>query len=356
MLYNCGMECELVRRLNDATNNEFKFSLKSACLKRDADFCVFEFYYRDGAILSPAKKQEIQSVMSSIIPQNFRFELKFIKNFISEERARDEFKIFMKKTLPSVSFKLDNVKNENGQFKFFATIDELSFDRAKEVNLPKKLEIYFKAKFEEYEYALDMKAGQVFVEDAEKIIKENYHEEEVDMYALRKIEVTESEIYIGEAIEEPASYIKDKSVLGDKAVFCGTIKHINSVVFKSKKKESPNEKSEGKKEDTESLDEMEADAKNQQEENQQSGERKIYKWTLEDFTGTIPCNYFSVKATKAKMEVLENGTTVIVSGKLELNKYSGELTLMVSDISTCKLPEKFEELIVYHKESHSMNG
>lgn len=366
------MECELVQKINDATNNEFEFTLKSATLKKDADFIVLELYYKDGTILTPAKKQEIQSIMSSITPQNFRFEVKFVKNFISEERAQEEFKIFMKKNFPSVSYKLASTKFADGKFNFDLLVDELSFEHAKTKNLQGNAAKYFKEKFSEYDYVVSMSSGTVFKEDEEKLLRENFHEEEVDMYALRKIEVTEKEIYIGEEIDEPASYIKDKLLLGNRAVFCGVVKHYKKIECKPKKKnnnkdfdkddeanenataknlETNDPKIVAKNEDISKDSDGVIDvAKDSDDKNGKSYTRKIYKWTLEGFTGSLPCIYYSVKATQAKMKVFEEGKEIIVRGKLEVDKFSGELTLYAEDISFCKRPEKFEEFIVYHQE------
>ena len=45
-----------IEALNEYTNNEYKFMLKSALLQKDADFCVIEIFYKDGIMLSATDK------------------------------------------------------------------------------------------------------------------------------------------------------------------------------------------------------------------------------------------------------------------------------------------------------------
>jgi hypothetical protein len=85
---------KLIEELNKQTNNEYKFALKSATLTKAADFCMFEIFYKDGVMLSPEKKEEIKKIILSIAPKEFKYDVNFIKNFISEERIEDDFKYF----------------------------------------------------------------------------------------------------------------------------------------------------------------------------------------------------------------------------------------------------------------------
>ena len=72
----------LIEELNNFTNNEYKFMLKSALLKQDADFCVLEILYKDGMMLSKQKKNELVEFCLKGLPTAFRYDIVFIKNFI----------------------------------------------------------------------------------------------------------------------------------------------------------------------------------------------------------------------------------------------------------------------------------
>ena len=48
----------LIDKINELTENEYKFTLKSACLNETADFCVIEILYKDGILLSKQTKEK----------------------------------------------------------------------------------------------------------------------------------------------------------------------------------------------------------------------------------------------------------------------------------------------------------
>ena len=118
----------LIDELNDFTNNEYKFMLKSALLKQDADFCVIEILYKDGMIMSKQKKDEFVEFCLKGLPKQFKYDIVFVKNFISEERIENDFVEFMAKTFPSMSYKLTSLKLENSVFKLEIEIDNADFD------------------------------------------------------------------------------------------------------------------------------------------------------------------------------------------------------------------------------------
>ena len=70
---------KFIEELNNHTNNKFGFMLKSALLKKDADFCVVEILYKDGVMLLPAEKKEIEDFAVSILQKNFVYEFNFIR-------------------------------------------------------------------------------------------------------------------------------------------------------------------------------------------------------------------------------------------------------------------------------------
>ena len=342
LLYNqFAMENEkLIEELNARTNNEYKFMLKSALLKQNADFCVIEIFYRDGIMLSNEKKQECSEILKSILPKKFKYEFKFIKNFVSEERIEVDFKNLMNKSFASISYKLKSVNKNENKFQIDATIDTLSFEHAVQKNLSKLIENELKNRYEDYEFECKFQEGEVFKENEKELLKNNFKEEEVDIFAKRKIEVTEKEVLLGEEIECPASYIKDKKEPEENVVFCGKIKALKDIVIKRKPKQNSEEK--------ENNEETAQNSEN--EEIQSKYSRKMFKWILEGFTGSVSCVFFSNKENQSVFEKIADNMSIIVRGKLENDKYSGDLSLVVKDLSLCKLPEKFEEVIIYKKE------
>ena len=356
VVYNVAME-NIIDSLNNYTNNEYKFSLKSALLKRDADFCVIEIFYKDGMMITPEKKAEFDDFVLSKLPKAYKYDLKFIKNYISEERIESEVCDFMKKHFPSLSYKINSVKEDNLLFDINLSIDKLSYEHAKEKNLNGELVKFFKNQYEDYDFKCEYDSEEVYKEDEEELLKKNYKEETPDYSMKRKIEVSEIVPIIGEELEPFASYIKDKTVAEAGIVVCGKIKSIKPIVIKKKPKQekeqekakTENQQGEETKE-KEPANESENSNENQEENGEIKYERKLYKFVLEDFTGQMSCVYFSNKETQAKAEKLDTDSVIIVRGNLEDDKFSGGLVLSVKDINYCTIPDNLEEYIEYRKE------
>ena len=356
VVYNVAME-NIIDSLNNYTNNEYKFSLKSALLKRDADFCVIEIFYKDGMMINPEKKAEFDDFVLSKLPKAYKYDLKFIKNYISEERIESEVCDFMKKHFPSLSYKINSVKEDNLSFDINLSIDKLSYEHAKEKKLNGELVKFFKNQYEDYDFKCEYDSEEVYKEDEEELLKKSYKEETPDYSMKRKIEVSEIVPIIGEELEPFASYIKDKTAAEAGIVVCGKIKSIKPIVIKKKPKQEK-EQEEAKTESRQSEETKEKEPANESEnsnENQEENgeikyERKLYKFVLEDFTGQMSCVYFSNKETQAKAEKLDTDSVIIVRGNLEDDKFSGGLVLSVKDINYCTIPENLEEYIEYRKE------
>ena len=51
---------KLIEELNKYSNEKYEFELKSAFLKKSADFCMLEIFYKDGIMLSATEKKQIE--------------------------------------------------------------------------------------------------------------------------------------------------------------------------------------------------------------------------------------------------------------------------------------------------------
>lgn len=353
MLYNHDME-NVIDRLNEYTNNEYKFLLKSALLKRDADFCVIEIFYKDGVLITPEKKEEYDKFLLSLLPKKYNYDIKFIKNYISKERIEQETSDYMKKSFPSILYKVKEIKEDGVNFEINLLIDKISYDHAKEKLLDSEIVKYFKNQYEDYDFKCSYESDVVFKEDEEELLKKNYKEEVADFSMKRKIEVSDIVPIIGNELEPFASYIKDKISPENDVVICGKIKSIKPVVIKKKPKadgkEEALETSENKQEVVAEEKQPETETTQQKLEPEIKYERKLYKFSLADFTGTMSCVYFSNKETQVQAEKLTTDSVIIVRGNLEDDKFSGGLVLSVKDINYCTIPENLEEYIEYRKE------
>lgn len=351
----------LIEQLNDYTKNEYKFMLKSALLQKDADFCVLEILYKDGTIISPDKKNEIVSYCLNILPKVYKYEFNFIKNYINEDRITDNFGEFMTKTFPSISYELVSVKLDGVKFSLSVKIDESSYEHAKQKHFCETAQKHFKKMYEDYDFEVSICEDVVYKEDELQKLKETYVEEEVDIYAKRKIEFTNVVPLVGENFEVLASYIVDKKAPENEIVVCGKIKNIKDIVIKRKPKQEKIEDEEAQKDAQNAESETEEKVEDEQVSQETAAdeklddktpkyERKMYKWTMEDPTGEINCLFMSNKETQAKLEKLEKDSVIVVRGNLEDDKFSGGLTLKVKDLAYCSLPEDFVEYVEWRKE------
>ncbi len=342
-----------IEALNKYTNNEYKFMLKSALLQKDADFCVIEIFYKDGTILTKEKKEEIFKFATDMFPKQFKYEIKYIKNFISEERITEDFAVFMKKTFPSITYKIESVELKELKFFIKIDVDKTFFERAKQKHFCETVEQYFKKLYEDYDFECSIKQDEVYVEDELELLKKSYVEEDVDIYAKRKIEITNLVPIVGAEIDVPADYIMDKTSPEESVVVCGTIKSVKEVILKPrtrKPKEGEVESDSQETSEQQEVQEPEVQEPEEIDDGKPKYQRKMYKWTLEDFTGSLGCVFFSNKENQARVEKLEPGSVVVFRGKLEDDKFSKGVSLMVKDIAYCSLPETFEEYIEYRKE------
>ncbi len=367
------MELEpFIVSLNEKTNNEYKFMLKSAILNRSADFCVVEILYKDGIMLGKEKKDKLIEIATSILPKSFKYEFVFVKNFISEERIFEDVENYLNKNFPSINYSLEKVKAEGNSFDISLKVDTLSHEHAMQKNLSALIEKYLKGLYEDYEYTCKFSSDKVYSENQLELLKQNYKEAEVNQFEFRKIEVTEKIALVGEEIEGSASYIKDYQSPVEEIVFCGKIKDIKPIVIKRKPKAKTEEAQTELLENGENAENANAESQeesnenitnkimesaevleeiNKEEEKEQTGyQRKLYKFVLEDFTASVPCVFFSNKENQSKLEKLEVGSEILVKGNLEEDKYSGGVSMRVKELSYCKLPESFEEYIVYREE------
>lgn len=329
----------LIEELNKLTENKYKFLLKSATLDKVADFCVIEILYKDGVILTPTLKKEFEEIVTSLLPKKYKYKISFVKNFISEDRIFSECKEYLEKTFPSIYFEIKDVKLENKTFKISIEIDELSYAHAKKINLDFLIQKFFKNLYEEFDFVLDYSKQNIYTESQKELSKQNFNDD-TNFDNIRKYEVFNVEQFIGEPIEPISAYIKDKQSPEPLVVLAGKIKNIKDLVIKRKPKDSQEK----------NISNNDNSDENITKSNETSYERKLFKWSLEDFTGIIPCVFFSNKENQPKLLELENDAQILVRGKIEEDKYNGGVSLIVQDISRCELPNDFEEKIVYKVE------
>lgn len=337
---------KFIEELNIFSENKYDLMLKSAILKKNADFCVLEIFYKDGIMLKASDKAKLEVFALSILPKDFNYQIEFVKHYISEEKIKSDIEDYIQNNYPSLTYKIEDVSLIDGVFNIALKIDDLSYSHAKNKKLDQKINKFLKELYNNFDSSCVIVSSELITEDEKELEKSNYVEEDVDIYAKRKIEFSNVVEIVGEKFENVnADYIKDKTMVEENPiVVCGTIQNIKEIVIKRKPKKEVNDEEIG-----------DSDIENSSEEKEETADetkyqRKMYKFVLADFTGEMNCVFFSNKSNQAAVEKLEKGSVIVVRGKLEDDKFSGGVSLRVNDIAYCSLPEKFEEYIEYRKE------
>lgn len=310
------------QKINEMTDNKYGLRLKEATLNKKSGQCFVELFYNDGVVLDVKTKSDLERRMISILPKNFEYQFKFVKNYFVKEVVIDSIKKYLGREYPSLIFGDLRLEKEDNSYIVYLKIDENQLDYANHRGLTENLE-----KAIDNEFMTKVRVViETMAEKQEEEVEESPVFEEENLNEGRFISVENVEPIIGNLTDKEAYYIKDKKQSEEEVVFCGRIKFIKVFSYTPKRKK----------------------AEEKPEEGGEIKERKFFKFLLEDFTDQVSCTYFSSSQTEPKMALLKENDSVIVSGKLEEDKYTGGNGLMVKNISRCTLPEKFEEEITYN--------
>lgn len=328
----------LICQINDFTQNYYNFTLKSATYYEGADFCVIEIFYRDGVLLSKEQRDNLTEKILEILPGKIKYEIKFIKQFVSEKRVYEDISRFLCDDYSSVVFSIDEIVKNELNFSICLSVDKLAYDYVTQKNLGKVIEKKLLSLYGDYTFSFVIKEADLVTKSEEQLLRENYREEEVDIYKHRVINYTDAALLVGQPFEGPAKYIVDKTAPEENVVVCGKITNKKDIVLKKKPKENDTADAE----EPESVDpETEDDGKYR---------KKLYKWALEDFTGKIMCTILSTKETQITLEKLSDGDSVAIFGSLVNDKFTNSLVINVKSIQSCTIPENLVEYIEYRKE------
>ena len=144
----------LIEEINNITNNEYKFMLKSATLDEAADFCIVEIFYKDGIILEKNIKDKVENRILELVPSSFTYKIVFVKNFISEERILSDVKNIMENEYASISHSIESVKRDEMTFNIELFIDVLSFEYAENKRINNIIESKLKSLYEDYTFVV----------------------------------------------------------------------------------------------------------------------------------------------------------------------------------------------------------
>lgn len=324
---------ELEDKLNRLTDNQYGFTFKNAVLESSTAVCSVEFYYNDGTLLTPEVKDLCHSIVTDFLPRGYTYNIKYTKNFISLESISQFLNNYLKVNCASISYKVDKILPSEKQI--FLQIDTLQQGYIKDKKVVQTLINALKEQFDE--------DFNVFVEYVSNLIDFSKAEEQsvqIETQTTKYIVVSQTEPLFGESITCNATYIRDSKVIGSNICVCGYVRDFKKGYTKPKARDG---------QDAQELEDY-FSKEVPLHERKEAGQKARYKFTLEDFTGTISVFMYATIDQTQLLDKLDNGKTVIVVGEVVEDKFNQEITIKPKQISLCKLPQVWEEEIDYKTE------
>ena len=312
--------------LNAKTNNKYDFKLRSATLIKEKNCCQVEVLYKDGAILLPEDKIIAGEVIKNSLPAGFDYDIKFVKNFVTNEAVKNKIKDFMSKSYSSINFQITALDCEGQEGKVIFTVDEEILPYVKDKCISLALEGFLKDQFDKnisVNFVAQSKENFVELPEEDLIFEEDF----VQNTGSRYINLTDVTPLVGGLSDTQAFYIEDKKISGTEAVLCGKITYIKECSFMKKIK-----------------------PKGSEDEGDEITEQRCYfRFGIEDYSGKLSCVIFPSANNIDKVKQLAAGDNVLVFGKLDEDKFGG-VSMKVKDISLCVIEPEKEEVIDFKPE------
>ena len=254
-------------------------------------------------VFSDEQKADIKARIGSIIPSPFSIkEINYSKIYCDKEIAQEKFNEIVSGKYPSLFSSLRQVfcNGDGGAFSFdlkcASYVSEYLEENPIIDGIISELEGLFKETFRiniEYIEEEYQEREEVFSVEVEPEQKPN----------LRVIKVENVVPLIGKSAKGAAVYIADCDKESPKELICGKISDLSERETKNKK--------------------------------------ILVSFTLEDFTGKIPCIYFPSQSGYEKVKKLQDGCEILIQGEIKSDSYRNCLVCMVKSVSLCELPKDF---------------
>ncbi len=307
------MAKSFLEKFNEITGGEFDYlklsSVDVVVLKKSITVNMIypEGKQKDVAINTDKIKTAVERVLKSTANVSLKLTLShFDKDFFIRG-----FRDFLK-SYPAVASTLsdddviinDSAESPSITLKLVRNV----FDYCKEKNFDKDIYAYLNLHYcEKIAVSLIPIDGE-FIDDEDE--EEDLPVLELENGAERSIRPQNVDELIGPIIYDKAMYIEDAVSPRERAVVCGRITRLDELNRRPKEGETV--------------------------------QRKFYKMTLEDFTGSIDCLYFPTKYTQDKITLLQSGKEIVVRGSLQKDERSeAGVVFFIKDISYCTLPKEF---------------
>lgn len=325
------MELEAI--LNQATQNKYNFSIKSAVLESSTGVCHVELFYSDGTLLTNQVKQICQTEVEKFLPQGYTYKLSFIKNFVSSDGVLTFLNDYLKSNFASLEYKIENIDID--KLKIEILFEKIQESYIKDKRVVQTIELSLKKQFDT-DFLIASKFDELV--DYNKVGED---EQSIKLSSTKYIKVSDIQLLYGEKdIQQDATYIRDSKQLGKTVCLCGYVRNFRKNWTKPRAKNGQN------KEELEEYFSKEVPLF----ERKAAGQKARYKFLIEDFTESISTMVVASIDDCQPLDKLSDGSTIIAVGEIVEDKFNNEMVFKPTQIGFCTLPEKWEEEIDYKTE------
>ncbi|MCL2861849.1 MAG: exonuclease domain-containing protein [Firmicutes bacterium] len=300
---------KLIKKLNDLTSNEYghlRLSSISALTQKTKEKFVFDFIHAKEHEVTENDKETIISALTKILQTKVKIEANFSVSIFTKKSFLPAFQEFLEdhpSLMTAISDKDIVVDEKSTPKKVTVTIPSYILDYALDNKIDKQIKAFLLGNYsEEVEFE--------FLNGGKEESLDNFEVEEKNISKLedsscgRVIKVENIRTFCGKKIEELPSYIEDAANVGE-IIVCGTLTNIAAYTSQN--------------------------------------DRKYYRMTIEDFTGSIQAMFFPRKDALDKIETLKSNSQILVRGELQADKRNeGGFVFFINDISLCSMPKDFK--------------
>ncbi len=320
------MNYSLVDYINTKTNNEFSFlKLSEVTYFKQEQKCVVSFIYdQDVPDLTEEQKEKITQLVIKNLSITAPVEVKIRKSYLDPNLIQKFVINYFYSNHASVkdSCNTDTIKVEveNKQAKINFTIDDFVADyfAKKDIksDLIAKLNFNFCGSFliNIDTYSVDSKEYDSFLQERQRKIEEISTATAYVNNMNRRFKVSNKQKLIGEDIDVDPEHVVNKEAVN--RVFAGKVKFFEMKSFLSKRM-----------------------VKGEDGEKHQL-EKQYFRFVLQDGALQIQCVCFPNKANIHKMNLISDGSTVLVRGDVE--SFNERFSLKVKDLALCEIGDEID--------------
>lgn len=286
--------------------------------------CHINFIYPEKTpTLSNNQKEEIINACSEILNLNCKLDCKFNKSYLDENIVKSKIFEFLKLNFDSISscIKESDIlyKRNNIAVELSFVVNDTLYNYFKTNSVCEKLKIFLIDNFcGDFVISVEVDNSEDF---DESMLEERANEIQSKMEVATRTpryKVANVNVVFGSDIIPMPEYIKNLNSEKVSLILAGTVENLEQKEFLPRRNK------------IKGIDEK----------------RKMYKFKLNDGSGTVNCVHFCTKSSEKHFVLVEEGSFILCLGDY-IKRDNGEMQYMIKSISLCT---RTDEIVEYKSE------